>query len=459
MGHNDDSISRRKFLEQAGAVVGVAALGNACGSDDTGPEQPSAEAPGAAGSGNGPGAAGTTSQAGSGAAGAGGTPAGAAGTRAGASGAGSGGRPSTPAAGSGGAGGTAPQAGDGAAGSGEAGAQAAAGGGAPPTANGTVSVGIVSVTNIDEAVVRAVELAGGLAAIQPGQTVFIKVNAVSDRALGMPGIRTANDMIAAVVKLVKTRMPGKIIVGDRSARQFPDTARVFAMTGMGEAAMMAGADEVYAARSPTEAPDEWMLLQPEGFGVTWQSAGGLYAMRKILEADHLINVPTMKNHRYALFSLSMKNFMGAIGDSTRDPVHFADSISGSFGPIGRDLAIINRMFKPMMNIIDGRVALVNGGPQGDSADAVRTMPGLVLASSDRLAIDAAAVSVMQLELETATVPTPDAANATLKREAAWRMPQIMSGIENGIGVASAEMVTLAFENVMRMAEIEAKFRA
>ena len=120
-----------------------------------------------------------------------------------------------------------------------------------------------------------------------------------------------------MVRLVKQRNPGRIIVGDRSARTFPDTARVLQATGLRDAALAAGADEVYAGRSPTEAPDEWVLLKPPHFEETWGRAGGLLAMKKILDADHLINVPACKDHRYALFTMSMKNFVGAIGDSSR----------------------------------------------------------------------------------------------------------------------------------------------
>jgi uncharacterized protein (DUF362 family) len=117
------------------------------------------------------------------------------------------------------------------------------------------------------------------------------------------------------------------------------------------------------------------------------------------------------------------------------------------------------MFKPTMNIIDATTALINGGPQGDGSDAVRTSPGMIFASKDRLAVDAAAVSLIQLELMTAMVPSPDAANATLKRDAAWKFPQITTGIELGLGVSSAAMVELVFDGVDRAAMIEAKFRA
>jgi uncharacterized protein (DUF362 family) len=464
MANNDDSISRRKFLEQAGVAVGAVALGDACSSDDeTGPSQPNSETAGTTGaagqtsSGAGTGSTTTGGASGSAKAGTGGSSATTAGKGSAAAGSGASGTGGSPTSGKGGSGGSSPANG----GAGNPSPAAGSGGTGTPgmgAPSGKISVGIVSRSNVDEAVAKAIELAGGLDDIKPGQTVFIKPNAVSDRAIGMAGIRTSPEVLAAVVKLVKAKNPGKIIVGDRSARQFPDTARVFSESGLGEAAMMAGADEIYAAKSPAEAPDEWMLQQPPMYETTWRAAGGIYAMKKILESDHLILVPTCKNHRYALYSLSMKLFMGAIGDSSRDPVHFSDSIAGEFTNIGKDLAIMNQMFHPTMVVIDALTALVNGGPQGDGSDAVRTTPGLIFASKDRLAIDAAAVSLIQLELDTATVPTPDASNATLKRDPVWKMPQIVQGIALGIGNGDPANIELKFDGVMRSAEIEAKFR-
>jgi len=401
MKGNDDGFSRRKFLEQASAALGAAALGAACGSD---------------GESN-------------------------------AGGAGSGGTAGN-AAGSGGA-----------AGSGASGASGAGGG---PTDGGNptqVSVSVVHRDNLDEAVAKAVELAGGIDEIQAGDTVFIKPNAVNDRALGTFGIRTNPEVLGAVVRLVKQRNPGRIIVGDRSARTFPDTARILDVTGLAAAALAAGADEIYAGRSPVDAPDEWVLLQPLHFEETWGSAGGLLAMRKILDADHLINVPVCKDHRYALFSMSMKCFVGAIGDATRGPLHFASSTAGNFGPIGRDIAVMNQMFSPLLNVLDVTTALINGGPEGDGTDAVRTTPGLICASRNRAALDAMGVSLIKLELSRTTVPRADPANATLRQQSPWQMPQIVNAGLLGFGVAGQDAVTLLFDQVADAAELERIYRS
>jgi uncharacterized protein (DUF362 family) len=440
---DDERRTRRALLKQA--TLTTLALGVGCtGGDDEAPADPGSGGEGICGS------AGTSPTAGAsaGASGSAGS-SGASGGSAGVSGAGAG--TNAGAAGE-------PQAGSAGTMSNDGGPGAGAGG-EDAGVSGRSRVAIVRRANLDEAVALAAELAGGLELIQPGQTVFIKVNAVSDRAIGTPGIRTSNEMIGAVVRLIKTRNPGRIIVGDRSARQFPNSMEVFQNAGIEQAALDAGADEVYAAPSPTADPDAWTLLQPRDFETSWSGAGGILCMRRILEADHLINVPTCKNHRYALFSLSMKNFMGAIGDSSRDPIHFGDSIGGNFGPIGRDMAILNQPFSPLLNVLDASTALINGGPQGDSADAVRVSPGLVFASHDRIALDAAAVSLIKLELGRTDVPQPDASHQTLLATNAWSLPQIVEAGMRGIGATSAADVDLAFDDVPDADALEALFRA
>jgi uncharacterized protein (DUF362 family) len=216
---------------------------------------------------------------------------------------------------------------------------------------------------------------------------------------------------------------------------------------------------VYGAPSPLDAPDEWVLLQPPRYEETWAAAGGILAMRRILEADHLINVPTCKDHRYALFSLSMKNFIGAIGDSSRDPIHYASTLTGNFETIGRDIAVLNQMFSPLLSVVDATTVLVNGGPEGDRADAVRTTRGLVLAGRDRVALDALGVSLIKHELASAAVPTPDAANPVLRRDSPWALPQIVNAIERGVGATGPADVSLVFDGVADSAAIEAIFRA
>ncbi len=291
--------------------------------------------------------------------------------------------------------------------------------------------------------------------ILPGQTVFIKPNAVHGATAGAPGIVTSNEVLKAVIRAVKTRKPGYITVGDRSWRQGASWA-VFQTTGLEDAALEAGADEVFPALKPMEDPSAWSLEQPPAWEETWLDQGGILAMKKILEADHLIEIPVCKNHRWAAFSLSMKNLMGAVGDDSRDPMHYNE---GDPDRLSRDIAILNGIFHPTLVVLDAQKALVNGGPEGILSDKVFTDPGLILASSDRIAIDAAGASILKRELSAATVPEPDAMHAILTGTPSWALPQIVHGIERGLGISAQDLVDLRFEGVAAAAEIEALFRA
>jgi uncharacterized protein (DUF362 family) len=324
-----------------------------------------------------------------------------------------------------------------------------------PVPAGKAAVGLVGGDDVDAAVRRAIALAGGINEIQPGDTVFIKPNAVHGAVVGLPGIVTSAAVLGAVIRAVRRYKPGRVVVGDRPSRLF-DSAFVFEHSGLREAALAAGADEVYEAPRPSADPSAWVLVQPPKFEETWAAQGGILAMRRILEADHFIDLPICKNHRWAAFSLSMKNLIGAIGDDSRDPMHYTE---GDPDRLSRDIAILNQAFSPLISIVDARDSVINGGPEGVLSDRVLASPGLVLACRERVALDAAGAAILKHELARAEVPSPDELHALLTSTPVWSLPQIVHGVERGLGVSGADAVELRFEGVAAAVEIEAMFRA
>ncbi len=314
-------------------------------------------------------------------------------------------------------------------------------------------VSIVHRDDIAQAVQTAIDLAGGLDDIEPGQTVFIKPNVVHPFVNG-PAITTNTEVIKAIVRICKAR--GAIVtVGDRSARQY-NTTDALDGSGIRSAALEAGADVVYAALRPQEDPGAWVLLQPPRGEETWAHLGGVLAMRRIIEADHFINVPTCKNHRWAGYSLSMKAHMGSIGDDSRHPLHFT---IGQPDRLARDLAIFNQLFEPRLNIIDAWDSLINGGPEGVGTDAVTVPSRLILAGRDRLALDAMAFSVIKLGRSRTPIPEPDQVAPFNDSHTPWTMPQITYGIEFGLGASSPAEVVLRFDNVADEAALTAVFQS
>src|SRR5690349_16047885 len=77
----------------------------------------------------------------------------------------------------------------------------------------SADVGIARGSNMEEAVRKAVQLAGGMGFIKEGQTVLIKPNVTG--ALKNP-TTTSPEVLYAVIKLAAERGPKRIIVADRS---------------------------------------------------------------------------------------------------------------------------------------------------------------------------------------------------------------------------------------------------
>lgn len=326
----------------------------------------------------------------------------------------------------------------------------------PALEAGQSAVAIVGGTgNVEDAVRRAILLSGGLDEIQEGDTVFIKPNAVHPFVDDKPGVVTSSAVLSALIRIVRERKPGKITVGDRSSRGFT-SKMAFEQSGMEEAALAAGADEVYPAPEPAKDPEAWVLLQPAKWDETWKDVGGILAMKRLLDADHVINVPVCKDHRWAMHSLALKNFIGGVGDDSREPMHY---IVGDPDRLGRDIAILNQMFAPLLNLIDAWSAVVNGGPEGILGDQVVTSPKLIIAGRDRVAIDAMGVALLKYEQKGVTVADPDKAQEFLKANGPWKMPQIVHAIERGLGVAGPDKVVLRFDGVGPAEALEAIFRS
>jgi uncharacterized protein (DUF362 family) len=186
----------------------------------------------------------------------------------------------------------------------------------------------------------------------------------------------------------------------------------------------------------------------------------------LFAVDHVINVPVIKTHFQAWFTMSMKAFVGMSHHRARREFHtsfkgnsnLADQkSSGSrrrLGPEGRKedieevsplvnrVAELNLGITPAMNILDGTSSFVFGGPShGDSVD-----PKLIVASRDRIAADAAGVAVLKRY----------GTERRLQRYSVWENPFIQHGIKIGLGIGSREQLNLKHADVEDIKEIEAE---
>ncbi len=354
-----------------------------------------------------------------------------------------------------------------------------------PAAAAQADVGIARGSNMEEAVRSAVELAGGMDFIREGQTVLIKPNVTG--AVPNP-TTTSPEVLYAVIKLCAERGPKRIIVADRSfsplfVTSTPKTLDVMKRVGQLDAVNQAisdakapvvavgledCADELERlGRKLTTGGDKdagmWRRIKPEK-AEHWPN--GFELAELLFAVDHVINVPVIKTHFQAWFTMSMKAFVGMSHHRARREFHtsfkgnsnLADQkSSGSrrrLGPQGRQedieevsplvnrVAELNLGITPSMNILDGTSSFVFGGPShGDTVD-----PKLVVASRDRIAADATGVAVLKKY----------GTERRLQRYSVWENPFLQHGIKIGLGIGSREQLNLKHANVDDIQEIEAE---
>ncbi|MDD5466466.1 MAG: DUF362 domain-containing protein [Anaerolineales bacterium] len=227
-----------------------------------------------------------------------------------------------------------------------------------------------------------------------------------------------------------------ISVGDRSGmgntRQVMETAGVFAM----------GEEMGFATLVFDELPaEDWVMVKlPESH---WKR--GFPIARPCLDADAVVQACCLKTHQYGgHFTLSLKNSVGMVGKVIHgDSYNFMDELHSSKDQ-HRMIAEINAAYTPALIVMDGVEAFTSGGPhQGNLVNA-----GVVLAATDRVAIDAVGVALLRYFGTTKEV----------SRGPVFQLEQLARAVELGLGVDGPQKITLVTGNEASAAfaaEIEA----
>ncbi len=250
-----------------------------------------------------------------------------------------------------------------------------------------------------------------------GKQLFLKPNYNS--ADPTPG-STHKDVLRTLVQALQELGAGRITLGDRSGmgstRAVLEDRGVFRMADeLGFEAI--ALDELGA--------NDWEKRQAEDSH--WKH--GFAVARPVLDADGVVQTCCLKTHRYGgHFTLSLKNSVGLV----------AKSIPGENYDYMRELhasrhqrlmiAEVNTAYQPELIVLDGVEAFVKGGPaRGTQVDA-----GVILAGTDRVAIDAVGVAILRYYGTTPEV----------ERGAIFEQEQIARAVELGLGVDAADKIEL-----------------
>jgi uncharacterized protein (DUF362 family) len=250
-----------------------------------------------------------------------------------------------------------------------------------------------------------------------GKDLFLKPNFNSADA---PPGSTHNDTLSALVRALQAMGAGRLTVGDRSG--MGDTRSVMKQKDIFRMADELGFDTVVFDELDTSG---WEMMQVEGGH--WQN--GFAVARPVLEADGVIQTCCLKTHRYGgHFTMSLKNSVGLVAKWVPGEQHdYMRELHGSPHQ-RRMIAEINVAYQPDLILLDGVEAFVDGGPaRGKRVDAQ-----VILAGTDRVAIDAVGVAILRYFGTTSVV----------SQGAIFQQEQIVRAVELGLGVDGPEKIEL-----------------
>ena len=242
----------------------------------------------------------------------------------------------------------------------------------PFTRDGKTLVSVVRGDDVNRMVREAVALIGGIDRLAVrGKTVLVKPNVVADQP---PPTTTNPEVVRSVVRLFKEAGAGRVIVGDMSAIFRLPTADNLERTGIARAAREAGAEVIDFDNA------EWIELKPPGAWLT----PSIHVAKPVYEADLLVNVPVVKTHRNAVYSICLKNLVGVTHPRHRpyrvNPAKWEEVV-----------AELNLAVHPILNIVDATTIMVAGGPWEGPSERTN----LIFASGDRIAADATGLALIK----------------------------------------------------------------
>jgi len=299
---------------------------------------------------------------------------------------------------------------------------ATAAGGALAAALGTESARAVTGDNAATMARVALVKDGDRATAVRTALELLDVNPVRGRrVLLKPNFNTAdpfpasthNDTLAALVAHLRRLDAAAITIGERSGP--PDTGGVMDDKGIPALARRLDVDVVNFEALPEH---DWVRVKPAG--CHWRD--GFDVARPVLEAESVVSTCCLKTHGYGgVFTLSLKLSVGVTHKRNMREMHSSPHMR-------RMIAEINQAYTPHLILLDGTEAFTDGGP----SRGTRKHPGVILAGTDRVAVDAVGLAVLKAV----------GSNRAIMDTPIFAQEQIARAVELGLGVPLPERIEL-----------------
>ena len=240
------------------------------------------------------------------------------------------------------------------------------------------------------------------------------------------------ETLGAIMETLKGAGAGGITLAERSG--MGDTTAVLEEMGVFALSRKLGFNAVVL---DSIGKDGWIKFER---GKThWLN--GFYMAKVFQEADKIVQTCCLKTHRFGgHFTLSLKNSVGLVAKKVPGGMYdYMWELHGS--PFQRQMiAEINSHYNLDFVVMDGIKAFVTGGPESGKV----VEPNLLLASKDRVAIDAVGVAILKMY----------GAKGKVGEAGVFEQDQLKRAAELGFGVKSVDEIKLMALNSESQAEVE-----
>ena len=230
------------------------------------------------------------------------------------------------------------------------------------------------------------------------------------------------DTLSALVDFLKESGAG-IVLAERSG--MGNTKKVLEETGVLEMAENRGFDVAVL----DDRKSGWSRIKPPGNH--WKN--GFLFPDVFSSADAVVQTCYLKTHRFGgHFTMSLKNSVGMVARyDPEDGYDYMGELHNSRYQ-RQMIAEINTAYEPVFVIMDAIEGFSKGGP--DTGTLIS--PGILLASRDRVAIDAVGVALLRIH------GTTDA----VSKGGIFKQEQIARAAELGIGASAPDEIDLVAVN-------------
>ncbi len=256
-----------------------------------------------------------------------------------------------------------------------------------------------------------------------GKDLLLKPN--FNTADPYPG-STHNDTLRHLVLQLQKMGAAHITVAERSGPA--DTAGVFRKKGIPQLCDELGAGLINFEDLPQES---WVRIEPEKSH--WRH--GFHFAKPVLDAECIVTTCCLKTHGFGgVFTMSLKLSVGMTHKKDMTELHT------SVRSMRKMIAELNQAYTPSLILLDAIAAFVDGGPMTGK----KHNTGLIMAGTDRIAVDAAGLAVLKLA----------GSNKAIMGKKIFEHEQISRAVELGLGITGPGEIEIVTDDGTSREEAE-----